>query len=498
MGDDFILAGEGAIFIQPNGPNTKPEYLGCHQLDDLEEPLGDLTVLWRKDPTGPNRWKAVGSYQGEPGVIGTSIVFDTKKSIDYLEKQVCPFPLYVLHMGCGRSNTFNNWDRAFVLEETTITSRTRSGLAVKNAEDQTHGETTAEVSALKMLLTSAYALTRSGTSETEALNDIAVDPDDVCAGDCGDREELGKNMFGAGDTLAGSALNKADMSYTLDHGINWLFNGSKPLGSAEIIASIVVVQVDVSTTRIIVARGTADAGNPMEVAYSDNNGLTWSNANVGSVNNQYAIGSKALYAYDYYNIWCVTTGGYIYKSTDGGVTWVAKTSGTLTAQNLTGINFCGDGKYGVAVGANNTILKSVDKGESWAVVTGPTGQAAVQINTVSILTPNRIWLGYNDGKIYYSHDGGTTWNRREGWAQNGVTGSIPSMDWFDVYFGAFIFNTAAPVGSIYITINGGYDWKKYDYTNSGLNSIIVLSPLEIWAVGEPNGGTAVILKVAAT
>ena len=42
MADTVVLAGEGAIWVQPDGPNTELMYLGCHELGDIEEPLGDV------------------------------------------------------------------------------------------------------------------------------------------------------------------------------------------------------------------------------------------------------------------------------------------------------------------------------------------------------------------------------------------------------------------------------------------------------------------------
>jgi len=48
-----FLAGNGSLWIQPDGPNTQPQFLGCHKLGDVEQAQGDVTLLYCKDPAPP-------------------------------------------------------------------------------------------------------------------------------------------------------------------------------------------------------------------------------------------------------------------------------------------------------------------------------------------------------------------------------------------------------------------------------------------------------------
>ena len=495
MADSYTLAGEGSLFAQVNGPNTKPAYLGCHQLGDVAEPMGDVEPITLKSPIMVNAWDTIGAMQKGPGLVGTSIAAYRRKTRDWLEKVKCPLPIYIMHNSCGRPDGFNNWDIMWVMEETYITNRGATGLTARTADDQTKSELTFDLSAVKMLKVWELTATRVATPETDAMNDIFECVAEQCPGDCGDAVHHGSALYGAGRPQVGSPVNTADISIIYDSGASIVFASSDPFAAAEAIASIRCFEYSVGVTRIIVARGTADAGNPMEIAYSDNGGLTWTYVNVGSTLNQYAIGPQSLYIVDSFNIWLVTTGGYIYKSEDGGGSWVAKSSGSLTVQNLHGVTFYGE-KYGLAFGANNTILKTID-GNVWSVVTGPAGQAAVTVNTGGVLSKYRLWIGFNDGKLYYSHNGGTTWTRRQGWQGDG-TGSIVRMDWYDMFFGAFCWDDATGYGWVFVTLDGGYNWRRIATpTNVGLNSLIIVEPTEIWAVGEVQGGTAVVLKIAA-
>src|SRR5690606_36431684 len=116
--------------------------------------------------------------------------------------------------------------------------------------------------------------------------------------------------------------------------------------------------------RVVVARGTTDAGNPAEIAYSDDFGATWTAVNVGSTNAQFAQGPHSLFAYDPYNMWLVAGSGYIYYSDDGGLTWDTQDAGVATSNALHAIHFATD-RIGYAVGASDTVLKTEDGGLSW-------------------------------------------------------------------------------------------------------------------------------------
>src|SRR5690349_4298726 len=61
--------------------------------------------------------------------------------------------------------------------------------------------------------------------------------------------------------------------------------------------------------------------------------------------------------------YAVGTGGAIYKTSDGGITWTALASNTT--QTLYEVDFANNGTTGYAVGANGTIRKTTDAGATW-------------------------------------------------------------------------------------------------------------------------------------
>ena len=491
--DAYTLAGEGAVWMQPNGPNTAPQYLGCFDVGDIDEPLGDLTLVYCTDPSGPNKWKAVGSYQGEPGAIKTSLKTKMRKTAAFLELQKCPYPLYVNHVSCGRMDVFNNWDRSFILEQTWTNARKTSGIASSVPGDQKESELAFDVSAETLLRAFELTAARDAIAETEDITDITSCNSESCGDDCGAAVNAGDSLFVGSKVLAGSAVNTADMWYSTDAGASWTIGLTDPFIAGEVIIAIRCVQKDKNTTRILVARGTTDAGNPAEVRYSDDGGLTWTTANLGSTVGTYCLGPKSLFVLDFYHIWAVTTTGGIYFSSDGGATFTVQGAG-ITVQNLWAIVFS-DTLHGYAVGAANAIVKTTDGGVTWTVVTGPAANAAVIASSLEVISYYKVWVAYANGTLYYTLNGGTTWTQRLFGATGGV---VPYVEFYDEYFGVLINNlTAVTQGSVWYTINGGYDWKQIVCpTNLGLNSLLVISPRLIWASGNLQGGTGVILKVS--
>jgi len=496
MSEGYSLAGEGVIWIQPDGPNTEPKVLACHLLGDVAEPQGDVTLFYCPDPEIPNKFNVKGSFQGVPGAITFSIETDMMKTFDYLESVRCPVPIYVGKVSCGRKNVFSAYDRMFIMENSRITSKGMSNMVAMDPASQERTRQKFDISTESMLRVFKREAARVAIAETEGLNSITNCSEFQCSGDCGDITNKGDNMFVGGDTLAGSPLNTSDVWETDDAASSWALVPTDPFDAAEVIASIRCVKIDRDTVRIIVARGTTDAGNPAEIAYSDDRGVTWTRVNVGTINGAYFTGPKSLFILDYYNIWACTTGGYIYKSSDGGGTWVAQTSGTLSVQNLNAIDFY-DSLNGFAVGNLNVVLKTTDGGTVWSIVTAPVGGVGNAVLSVHVLSKNRVFIGYGAiGALYYTHNGGTDWYVRTTTVSG--TGSIVSMDWLDEYVGVFIHNTAAIVGTIWWTVNGGYTWEAVPLSeaNSGLNDVIILDENTAFVVGEIDGGTAMIYKVS--
>jgi photosystem II stability/assembly factor-like uncharacterized protein len=329
---------------------------------------------------------------------------------------------------------------------------------------------------------------RQSVSVAEAINDVDFFGVGVNAGNIG---------VAVSDALGGSPADKADVLYTLDGGATWTAMTNQPFAGAENIASAKGFLIGANTYRVIAARGTTDAGNPMEIAYTDDWGVTaWHTVNVGSTNGQFAQGAHSLFVYDPYNIWLVAGAGYIYYSDDAGLTWDTQEAGVATVNDLYAIHFATD-RIGYTVGEADTILKTEDGGASWTATADNTNAVAI-LRTVSVLDGDRVWVGTAAGKLFSTVNGGETW------VEKAFTGSgagvVSSVEFVkgSMEFGFMLHTSVAPVGTAFFTIDGGYSWDPITtFTNTGLNGIAVIDANNAFFAGEIQGSTGVIGKIFA-
>ena len=107
-----------------------------------------------------------------------------------------------------------------------------------------------------------------------------------------------------------------------------------------------------------------------------------------------------------------------------------------------------------------------------------------------------MFVGAADGNLYVSIDGGDNWGalpRRTFGA--GIVQAV-EFDEGTRYFGVLIHNTAAPVGKVYRSNDGGATWQtpagQTATWNSGLNDIHICDQNHIVVVGETHDGTTFV------
>lgn len=136
MSELHFTGGKGAIWMQPNGPGTSMVYLGCHEIASIDEPLGDYTPFFCPDPGQPSSWVTSGETFAPPAAVTADVMEDILDSLSYLEKQKCPFPVYINMMCDGRKDIFTNYRRTFVLDVRKITNRTYNNVALRETDER--------------------------------------------------------------------------------------------------------------------------------------------------------------------------------------------------------------------------------------------------------------------------------------------------------------------------------------------------------------------------
>lgn len=487
---EVLKSSQGSLFIQLT-PGKAPSYFGCADLDDIAEPAGDQGLILCRDTDG--NFKTVGSTSGAPGAVTTSLTAVTYPESDVLDTiKGCLINLYAMTRQCGKAGIFGNYVRGAVVHHARITTRTFSNL-VKRVDD-------AEI--LRKLDVSAWfpvylirelTAARQTIAETRDLNDIIFCNSEQCGGDCGVVKEAGSDGYAFSDGNAGTPYLNGDVWLTTTGGGTWANAtgaGVHPFSTIENLMAAVCFGIGRNQTRILVARATR-AGEHARVSYSDNAGSTWTEVEVGSVDNEAAAGHGALFALDWEHIWFCTTAGNVYFSDDGGLTWTLQTTGVVIQLNV--VKFS-DTQNGWAGGNSDTLIHTTDGGTTWSAVTPPT--TSDNVTALHAWSRDRLIIGSNAGELWETWDEGASWEAKT-YSGSAGTDTVKALDFKNDLVGFMLANTAAPVGSVHRSIDGGHNWEKFTTpTNAGLNAVAVIDENLAFAAGNAQGGTAVILKVS--
>jgi photosystem II stability/assembly factor-like uncharacterized protein len=476
---DALNTRQGALWVQPGGPNTPVYFLGCHDLGDISEPSGSLELLRCMDKKGG--WKTVGSLQAPPDPVTTSIENMTFLARDWLEKLNCDFTLFAFHRAGGEPDIFYNYARGLILNRCRVTTLTHKQI-VHHEEEQASSQSRDIEAWPPLYETGALTARRQSTSETLALNDVVS----YSALDCDEGVVPGDQVVASAD----GSTYAANVLQTLNAGTLWSALGTDPFAVNKNILSIVSFPISDTITRFLVAQ-IAVAGQQGKVAYTDDNGATWTVVNIGgAAAGRGAVDSGALFALDQGHVWLASAGGYIYFSDDGGASWSEQTAGDVVTEDLRGISFSTENN-GMAVGDNDVILYSSDGGTTWEQVTS-LGNGD---NLACVFPSGKFWwVGSSSGTLWYSRNNGETWTQRR--FSGDSTGDVADIVFANDLIGYMIHNTGASVGRVFVTVNGGFSWNIVTVpANNGLNALAVADENTVYAVGEAEGGTAVIIKL---
>jgi len=172
----------------------------------------------------------------------------------------------------------------------------------------------------------------------------------------------------------------------------------------------------------------------------------------------------------------------VYYSDDLGESWTKATSDE-TAEELFRVIFY-DKHNGMAVGANNAVIVTEDGGDTWTAVDGPAAEAGVTINDADYNRFDHIYIAYANGKIYRTTNLGTSWTEVKDMGEGSFTSLRFDMD---VRYVAYAnYNTAAGVGEVYRSSDGGVTWREETVdpaANTGLNGLFVCDANLLYSVG---------------
>lgn len=185
-------------------------------------------------------------------------------------------------------------------------------------------------------------------------------------------------------------------------------------------------------------------------------------------------------------LWIITRGSpgvygdaRIFKSVDGGTTWVEQTNVmTVDSDTLTSVS-CDEDIVIITNGTTAEYQYTNDGGTTWTLVTTPTQV----LNDVFVLSSVKIWFAAAGGYIYHSSDKGASVSAQE--SGGTTTQDLNSIHFADSELGYVVGNS----NTFLRTTDGGTNWAAVTGPSVGnnLNIVRAVSDTDIVYVGDAAG-----------
>jgi photosystem II stability/assembly factor-like uncharacterized protein len=248
-------------------------------------------------------------------------------------------------------------------------------------------------------------------------------------------------------------------------------------------------------------------------------GLRWRDIGIFRGGRSIAVAGSAKRPFEY---WMGTTGGGVFKTTDGGNSWSPASDGYFggtigsiaVSESDPDVVYVGTGEHAIRgnVSHGDGVFKSTDDGKTWSYV----GLAATQqIARVRIhpTNPDIVWVaafghvyGPNaDRGVFKTTDGGKTWrkvlfrNDSTGAADLVIDPSNPDIlyaSFWQAYRKPWILSSGGAGSSMYKSTDGGEHWTELTH-NKGLPPGVLgriglevsrAKPSLVWALIEADSG----------
>ncbi|MBI5019824.1 MAG: T9SS type A sorting domain-containing protein [Ignavibacteriales bacterium] len=172
------------------------------------------------------------------------------------------------------------------------------------------------------------------------------------------------------------------------------------------------------------------------------------------------------------NIVYAGTGNGIYKTVNGGLSWTSSSVGIPSLTSIRSLSLDHNNLNNIYAGSDSSYLfKSTDGGNSWVQITNVNGfllqDRFIRTITIDNQLSNIIYVGSDSGRIYKSINSGAGWNLHY---QLPVTHSVRSILQHPLYRNIFFVGTFGD--GIFMSIDSGAHWTTY---NTGLPDLEIYS-----------------------
>lgn len=478
-------------------PSHAPEYQALARATGVSQGLGTITPIRVQDPNKYGSFITLDKVRGQADLAGLSLEFRMTRSrspvLDIVRKG-CPMDIQI-HIGaCKDPTDFDlGWEKILVLEDADASNYSTDDLGAFDGDQDTVVTETLELmgSDYYEILPMGFAA-QAASQIVQEVTGVAICDSRTC-GACGIPSDGCQRVFAVQVPAGASPGLPSEVVFTTDGGGSWDESIITSLGANEApsflfcVGPFLVVLSNASGS--LHYASIVDILNGDEVWTEVTDGFNGS----GQPNAGVSFGRS--------NTYIVGDGGYIYHTTDPTSSVEAQSSGDVTAQDLLAIDAYDEDNL-LAGGGANAILVTANAGDTWSLVSGPGAQAGVSVTAVKMLSPLTWLVGYADGDLYYTIDGGVNWTEKG--LPGGLTG-IDGISFSNATVGYLIGHTAT-AGKILRTVNGGYSWYVLPEqqgaaipTTNNLNAVVACPDdvNVVWAGGTvTSGGDGILIKGA--
>lgn len=452
--DEIMFQRMLRVFSQRGGPvpTNRMRYCGPEEqyitMGDVKDPVrGKLTPVRVHDPRQRGMYRLIGMQTTMPDLSSNTISFTRRHGgITWIAGDLtCPNNYYELAGECRRPDDFNyGWsDFVTIYSYGLADDRTYKARTTMSDDNMLMDDVNHTYACIYDIGGLSFADNITPTKR-EAID--AVYGSNQNCGHCGPTDDGTQRIYVlCKSSGAGSPGIPAEVVYTVNHGLSWAAVNITGLGGTQDPTGI-----DIAGYSLIVL-DTAGGGyyyatiNPLTGVPS-----TWTNVTAGFVA---GAAPTDIYVVSADEVYFCGNNGYVYRSTDITAGVVAISAGSATSAALTRIDGFEDTI--VAVGASGTVIKSVNRGLTFATVT--TFPTSNTLRGIDVRDTFRFWTVGGGGGVWYTLDGGESWTQPQG-----TFAGAQLMD--DVVFATdevgYIVGRAPTLTSarLWTTFNGGQTW----------------------------------------
>lgn len=456
--DEIITLKHKRNYIQFGGPrpNNSVGFSGqdaqYFTIDAFSLPeTGNIDPLWVPDPVRIGKYRLVGRKVTAPPLPTSQIKMRERHGT--LPRQLsvigCQLNLYENTGVCNDlSNYTQGWSDYVLIYSNGIVVKKEGGNRTAFDKDEVVEDT------IDITFSDIYPVAPMSFGEGAATQvdkevlDAAFDSLQGC-GNCGVATDGASRLYAITKSSgAGSPGLPAELIYTTDGGQTWNQTNITGLGATED-----PVAVDIVGDQIIVLGGTAatPAYYYADIDAASGTPGAFTKVTAGFVANKLP---SDIYVASPREVYLCAAGGYVYKITNLSAGVTILNAGQATALDLLRIH--GLNETLVAVGKTGAIIKSVNRGKTWASLS--VSPSTLDIQAVSVLDTQVFWAGDAASHLYYTLDGGRVWHESL-FAGTGV-GAIYDIVFVTPEVGYVTYTTATPTGVLMTTWDGGNNWTS--------------------------------------